>query len=297
MDLSAFIVDVKRWVLETGPSVILVIVLTLAALKVAGILSRRIFTAIAARAKDVEAQKRAETLGSVVKYVLSVVIMVVAFMMLLKELGIDIGPILAAAGIVGLAVGFGSQQLVQDVISGFFILLEDQIRVGDVVTLGDKGGIVEKVNLRMTILRDLAGNVHFIRNGQIGTVTNMTKEFSRYVFEVGVAYREDVDEVVEVIKEVDEGLRSDPEYSGDILEPIEILGLDQFADSAVVIKARTKTTPSQQWRVGREFNRRLKRAFDERNIEIPFPHLTVYMGQDKAGSSPPLNVRMRGGES
>lgn len=297
MDLSTFIADVKQWVLETGPSVILVIVLTLAALKVAGILSRRIFTAIAERAKDVEAQKRAETLGSVVKYVLSVVIMVVAFMMLLKELGIEIGPILAAAGIVGLAVGFGSQQLVQDVISGFFILLEDQIRVGDVVTLGDKGGIVEKVNLRMTILRDLAGNVHFIRNGQIGTVTNMTKEFSRYVFEVGVAYREDVDEVVEVIKEVDEGLRSDPEYSGDILEPIEILGLDQFADSAVVIKARTKTTPSQQWRVGREFNRRLKKAFDERNIEIPFPHLTVYMGQDKAGSSPPLNIRMRGGES
>lgn len=297
MDLSAFIVDVKQWVFKTGPSVILVIVLTLAALKVAGILSRRVFTAIAARAKDVEAQKRADTLGSVVKYILSVVIMVVAFMMLLKELGIDIGPILAAAGIVGLAVGFGSQQLVQDVISGFFILLEDQIRVGDVVTLGDKGGIVEKVNLRMTILRDLAGNVHFIRNGQIGTVTNMTKEYSRYVFEVGVAYREDVDEVVEVIKEVDEGLRSDPEYSGDVLEPIEILGLDKFADSAVVIKARTKTTPSQQWRVGREFNRRLKRAFDERNIEIPFPHLTVYMGQDKAGSSPPLNVRMRGEES
>jgi small-conductance mechanosensitive channel len=297
MDLSAFVATAREWVLRTGPSVILVVVLTLVALKLAGVLSRRVFTAIAARAKDAEAQKRADTLGSVVKYILGVVITAVAFMMLLKELGIDIAPILAAAGIVGLAVGFGAQHLVQDVISGFFILLEDQIRVGDVVVLGDKGGIVEKVNLRMTILRDLAGNVHFIRNGQIGVVTNMTKEFSRYVFEVGVAYREDVDEVIGVIKEVDEGMRGDPEYSGVILEPIEILGLDKFADSAVVIKARTKTKPMEQWRVGREFNRRLKKAFDERNIEIPFPHRTVYMGQDKAGSSPPLNVRMKGGES
>ncbi|MEJ2323865.1 MAG: mechanosensitive ion channel family protein [Nitrospirota bacterium] len=297
MDLSAFVATAREWVLRTGPSVILVVVLTLVALKLAGVLSRRVFTAIAARAKDAEAQKRADTLGSVVKYILGVVITAVAFMMLLKELGIDIAPILAAAGIVGLAVGFGAQHLVQDVISGFFILLEDQIRVGDVVVLGDKGGIVEKVNLRMTILRDLAGNVHFIRNGQIGVVTNMTKEFSRYVFEVGVAYREDVDEVIGVIKEVDEGMRGDPEYSGVILEPIEILGLDKFADSAVVIKARTKTKPMEQWRVGREFNRRLKKAFDERNIEIPFPHHTVYMGQDKAGSSPPLNVRMKGGES
>jgi small conductance mechanosensitive channel len=297
MDLSAFMANAKEWVFMTGPSVALVVALAMAALKLAGVVSRRVFTAIAARAKDAEAQKRADTLGSVVKYILGVVIMAVAFMMLLKELGIDIGPILAAAGIVGLAVGFGAQQLVQDVISGFFILLEDQIRVGDVVVLGDKGGIVEKVNLRMTILRDLAGNVHFIRNGQIGTVTNMTKEFSRYVFEVGVAYREDVDEVMEVIREVDEGMRGDPEYSGDILEPIEILGLDKFADSAVVIKARTKTKTMQQWRVGREFNRRLKKAFDERNIEIPFPHSTVYMGQDKAGASPPLNVRMRGEES
>jgi len=222
------------------------------------------------------------------------VILIVAAMIVLKELGVEIGPILAAAGIVGLAVGFGAQSLVKDVISGFFILLEDQIRVNDVVQVAGKGGLVERINLKTTILRDLAGNVHYVPNGQIDVVTNMTKEYSRYVFDIGVAYREDVDEVMEVIKEVDEELRNDPAFKDDILEPIEVLGLDQFADSALIIKARTTTKPIKQWYVGREFNRRLKRKFDERNIEIPFPHITLYMGQDKQGQSPPLHVAMEG---
>jgi len=213
--------------------------------------------------------------------------------MILGELGVEIGPILAAAGIVGFAIGFGAQNLVQDIISGFFILLEDQIRVGDVVEIAGKGGLVEKITLRMIVLRDLAGNVHFVRNGEINIITNMTKEYSRYVFDIGVAYREDVDKVIEVIQQVDEGLRGDPEFKDDILEPIEILGLDQFANSAVIIKARTKTKPIKQWRVAREFNRRLKKKFDERNIEIPFPHVTLYMGEDKQGQATPLNVEMK----
>jgi small conductance mechanosensitive channel len=215
-------------------------------------------------------------------------------MMVLKEFGIEIGPLLAAAGIVGLAVGFGAQSLVKDVISGFFILLEDQIRVGDVVQIAGKGGLVEKINLKTTILRDLAGNVHYVPNGHIDVVTNMTKDYSRYVFDIGVAYRENVDEVIGVIKEVDEDLRNDPDYKDDILEPIDILGLDQFADSAVIIKARTTTVPVKQWRVGREFNRRLKMKFDERNIEIPFPHITLYMGQGKQGQAPPLRIVKEG---
>jgi len=152
---------------------------------------------------------------------------------------------------------------------------------------------VEKINLRMTILRDLAGNVHFVRNGEINVVTNMTKEYSRYVFDIGVAYRENVDEVIEVIKEVDEQMRNDPQFAEDILEPIEILGLDRFADSAVIIKARTTTKPIKQWAVGREFNRRLKKVFDERDIEIPFPHLTLYPGQDKSGQAPPMNLMIQ----
>jgi len=132
-----------------------------------------------------------------------------------------------------------------------------------------------------------------VPNSQIDVVTNMTKEYSRFVFDIGVAYREDVDEVIEVIKAVDEDLRQEPDYREDILEPIEVLGLDQFADSAVIIKARTTTKPIKQWRVGREFNRRLKKAFNERNIEIPFPHVTLYMGEDKKGGSPPLQVLMQ----
>ncbi|MEE4310243.1 MAG: mechanosensitive ion channel family protein [candidate division KSB1 bacterium] len=190
-------------------------------------------------------------------------------------------------------MGFGAQNLVQDVISGFFILLEDQIRVGDVVQVGGKGGLVEKINLRMTILRDLAGNVHYVRNGMIDIVTNMTKEYSRYVFDIGVAYREDVDEVIRVIKQVDEDLRNDPEFGNDIIEPMEILGLDQFADSAIIIKTRTTTKPIKQWGVAREFNRRLKKRFDEEDIEIPFPHVTLYMGKDKQDQSPPLNVDIK----
>jgi small conductance mechanosensitive channel len=286
-----YIKKIWTWALTSGIRIVLIVLLTFLALKVAAFLSNKLVSVLSHRRKDSEYQKRTETLGSVTRNTLRIIILVAAAMMVMNEIGIAIGPILAAAGIVGLAVGFGAQNLVQDVISGFFILMEDQIRVGDVIQTAGKGGLVEKVNLRMTVLRDLAGNVHFIRNGKIDIVTNMTKDFSRFVFEIGVAYREDVDEVIEVIKKVDEELRNDPAYSHDILEPIEVLGLDQFADSALIIKARTKTVPIQQWRIGREFNRRLKKKFDELNIEIPFPHRTVYMGQDKQGQAPALHVK------
>jgi small conductance mechanosensitive channel len=290
MDMNSLIDAVIPWLLTKGVKIVIILVLTFTALKIANIISEKLISLLAKRRKDSESKKRSDTMISVVQNALKVVILVVTTMMILKEIGIAIAPILAAAGIVGLAVGFGAQNLVQDVISGFFILLEDQIRVGDVVQTAGKGGLVEKVNLRITILRDLAGNVHFIRNGTIDIVTNMTKEYSRYVFDIGVAYREDVDEVIEVIKAVDKELRNDREYRQDILEPIEILGLDEFADSAIIIKARTKTAPIQQWRVGREFNRRLKKKFDELGIEIPFPHRTIYIGQDKQGQAVPLNV-------
>ncbi|MGB2989297.1 MAG: mechanosensitive ion channel family protein, partial [Candidatus Zixiibacteriota bacterium] len=156
-----------------------------------------------------------------------------------------------------------------------------------------QGGVVEKVNLKMTILRDFSGNVHYVPNGSIDLVTNMTKEYSRYVFDIGVAYREDVDEVCQVIREVDQDLRNDPDFGGDILEPIEVFGLDQFGDSALIIKARTKTKPIKQWRVAREFNRRLKKKFDQKDIEIPFPHVTLYMGQDKQGEATPMRVTVK----
>jgi len=294
MELRDWVTPLTDWLLSGGLRIGLIIILLLISLKLVSVLSRRIFAPFKKEKLEGEMQKRADTLSSLLKYILSVSIFIVALIMILGEFGIEIGPILAAAGIVGLAVGFGSQQLVQDVISGFFILLEDQIRVGDVINIAGKGGLVEKITLRTTTLRDLAGNVHFVRNGHIDIVTNMTKEFSFYVFDIGIAYRENTDEVIEVIRKVDEELRGDSNFSDDIKEPIEILGLDQFADSAVVIKARIKTKPIKQWRIGREFNRRLKMAFDEKNIEIPFPHMTVYMGQDKEGDAPPLNVEISG---
>lgn len=290
MDFNVLLQNVVQWLVSSGVQILLISILMLIALRVSRLFSGRMFTAMSKRKEDEEIQKRAETLSSVVKYVLNIVILVVALMMILGEFNVEIGPIIAAAGVLGLAIGFGAQSLVKDVISGFFILLEDQVRVGDVVQIAGKGGLVEKVNLRMIILRDLAGNVHFVPNGETGVVTNMTKEYSRYVFEIGIAYREDVDEVIQVIKEVDEELRNDDEFSKDILEPIEVLGLDQFADSAVVIKARTTTKPIKQWRIGREFNRRLKIRFDAEDIEIPFPHVTLYPGVDKEGKAPALKV-------
>lgn len=291
MNFQEFLNQASGWLLATGIRVLVIFILMMIAVKLSGWVTNRVFASFGDE-DDPERKKRADTLSSLIRYVLVVSVFGVGLVMILGEFGIAIGPILAAAGIVGLAVGFGAQQLVQDVISGFFIILEDQIRVGDVVQIAGKGGLVEKVNLRMTIIRDLAGNVHFVRNGHIDVVTNMTKEYSRYVFDIGIAYREDVDQVIEVIRQVHAELRKDEDFGKDIIDDIEILGLDQFADSAVIIKARTTTKPIKQWRIGREFNRRLKRKFDELDIEIPFPHTTLYVGQNKDGSSPPLNINM-----
>jgi small-conductance mechanosensitive channel len=292
MDWSQLLQKAVEWLLTSGLRLVLIVVLTLVTLRVAKFISNRVF-GFSFKTTDVEFKKRVDTLSSITRHILFIAILFVAAIIILGELGVEIGPVIAAAGIVGLAVGFGAQSLVQDVISGFFILLEDQIRVGDVIQVGDKGGVVEKVTLRTVVLRDLSGNVHFIRNGQIQIVTNMTKEYGRYVFDIGVAYKEDVDHVIEVVKRVDEELRGNPDFKDDILEPIEILGLDKFADSAVIIKARIKTKPIKQWAVGREFNRLLKKRFDEEGIEIPFPHVTLYIGQDKQGNLPLLNVSMK----
>jgi len=293
MDIANIVQTIGNWFVSTGLRIILIAIVTLIVIKGVGILTDRLRVAFGRQRVDEESKKRASTLSSVIRHLLTVVILVVATITILGQLGVEIGPVLAAAGIVGLAVGFGAQNLVKDVINGFFILLEDQIRVGDVVQIAGKGGLVEKVNLKMTILRDFSANVHYIPNGNIDVVTNMTKDYSRYVFDIGVAYREDVDEVMKVIREVDEEIRKDSSISDDILEPLEIFGLDQFADSAIIIKARYKTKAIKQWGVAREFNLRLKKKFDERDIEIPFPHVTLYMGQGKQGEAAPMQVLMK----
>ncbi len=298
VNITGYAASAVSWIAAHGSRIAVILVLMYIGIKLSAGVASRLFAFLGRRkTMDDEYRKRADTLSAVIGYLISTTIITVAALMILSELKIEIGPVLAAAGVLGVAVGFGAQHLVQDVISGFFILLDDEIRVGDVVEIAGKGGLVERLNLRMVVLRDLAGNVHYVRNGKIDIVTNMTKDYSRYVFDIGVAYREDVDEVVRVIRQVDQELRSDPAFASDILEPIEILGLDKFAESAVIIKARTKTRPIKQWSIGREFNRRLKKRFNEKNIEIPFPHVTLYMGQDKAGQAPALKVAMEGDAS
>lgn len=289
-DPTEFVNFALVWLGTTGVRILIVILLSGLAVKGSRLLSDKIFALLIRGQEGTELKKRADTLSSVVRWVLLSAILGITSMIVLQDLGFAIGPILAGAGVVGVAVGFGAQTLVKDVITGFFILMEDQIRVGDVVEIADKSGVVERVTLRMVTLRDLSGNVHFVRNSDISVVTNMTKDFSYYVFEVGVAYKENVDSVIEVLQQIDESMRQDPDYKNDIIEPLEILGLDKFADSAIILKARTKTLPIRQWRVGREFNRRIKNTFDKLNIEIPFPHTTVYMGADKAGQAPPLPI-------
>lgn len=234
--------------------------------------------------------QRAHTLTHIVRDVARIAIFLVGVMMILSEVGIDLKPLLAAAGLGGLAIGFGAQSLVKDLISGFFILLENSVRVGDVVEVAGVSGLVEEIELRTIRLRDLSGNVHVVPNGVIDKVKNMTKDYSYSLFNIGVAYRENVDEVMVVLHEIAEELRGDLQFKDDILEPLEMLGVDQFADSAVIIKCRIKTKPIKQWRVGREMNRRIKKTFDAKGIEIPFPHQTIYWGEPKQGTPPPVYV-------
>jgi moderate conductance mechanosensitive channel len=233
-----------------------------------------------------EAEKRARTLGKIVNSVGLVLVVGVAIMMVLSEFGINIAPIITGAGIAGLAVGFGAQNLVRDIISGFFLILEDQIRVGDVVKINGIGGSVEAINLRTTVLRDLEGIVYIFPNGEIKQVANMSKEYSYSVVSVNVAYKENVDRVMEVLKSIGTELAQDENFRPYILEPIEILGVDSLGDSQVTIKIRMKTLPLKQWAVGRELLRRIKNTFESQHIEIPFPHVAVCFDE----TSKPFNL-------
>lgn len=242
---------------------------------------------------DAEQCNRIQTLMPIIRNILFMVFVVIFTLILLSEIGINILPLLAGAGIFGIAVGFGAQTMVKDFLTGFIIIMEDLIQVGDVAKVGDRIGLVEKVTVRKVQLRDLAGIVYTVPFSEISIIENYTKEFSYYILDVGVAYREDTDEVVGLLREIDEEMREDDNFKDLILSPIEILGVDQFADSAVVIKARIKTRPIKQWDVGREFNRRMKYKFDEHGVEIPFPHQTIYFGEDKEGNAPAGQIMLQ----
>ncbi len=235
---------------------------------------------------------RVRTLLPLLRKALFVFLSIMVVMITLSELGIDIAPLLAGAGVIGLAVGFGAQKLVQDIITGVFMLVEDALSVGDVVNVAGLGGVVEDMSIRSIRLRDAAGSVHTVPFSSVSTVTNLTKDFSYYVLDISVAYRENTDEVTEICRRIVDEMRAEARFATDILEPLEVLGVDQFLESAVLVKARIKTRASRQWAVGREFNGRLKRRFDEEQIEMPYPHRTIYLGVDKHGEAPPLHIHV-----
>lgn len=220
-------------------------------------------------------RSRVSTLTGVLRALALVVLWSVVTMICLSQLGLDVRPILAGAGIVGLAVGFGAQYLVRDVIAGFFLVLEDQVRVGDVALANGTGGLVETLTFRTIGLRDLAGTVHIFPNGGVTTLANMTRGWSGYVVDVEVPFREDPDRVIAVMRRVGDELRADPAHAPLILEPIEIFGVDGFKEASLVIKARLQTAPIQQWAVGREYRRRLVQAFAAEGIESPGRTLQV----------------------
>jgi moderate conductance mechanosensitive channel len=243
-----------------------------------------------AHSASAEDKRRIETLARMFRYISTVTILLVAGMLVLSEAGISIAPILGAAGVMGIAVGFGAQSLIKDYFNGFFMLIENQIRHGDVVEVCGKSGLVEDVNLRYVRLRDFEGSVHYVPNGLITTVTNKSRGYAYALIDVSIAYRENIDEVYKIMREVARKLRLAEGFADKIQEDLDIAGVESWGDSAVVLRCRFKTVALEQWGVRREYLRRLKDEFDACGIEIPYPHLTIYAGQNKDGSAPAFRV-------
>ncbi|MGH8274494.1 MAG: mechanosensitive ion channel family protein [Gammaproteobacteria bacterium] len=239
-----------------------------------------------------EARRRADTITSLIRKLIGALYWVAVILTLLSQIGVNIGALVAGAGIAGLALSFGAQSLVKDYISGFFMVLENQIRVGDIAGLNGQYGTVEAINFRTTVLRGLDGTVYVFRNGEIIKLANMTRGWSGYIFQLHVAYKEDTDHVIEIIKRVGDGMKKDEAFGVNMIEDMEIHGVNELTDSAVVIRGRFKTTPMNQWSTGREFLARIKRAFDEEGINIAFPHRTLYFGE----TSPPFSIQRIGGD-
>lgn len=267
------------WATQTGLRIGVILLLAFLASRVVVAIIARAEQEIAAGGSpgDIERQKRAQTIGRTVSRFLSAIIWVAALLMVLRALDVDITPVLTGAGILGLAVGFGAQTLVKDVISGFFLITEDQVRVGDVAVVNGTSGAVEQINLRTTVLRDLEGTVHIFPNGEIRTLSNRSKDFAFYLLDVGIDYGDDVDKAFDLVRATAAELQQDPEFGPLVLEPIEVMGVQDFGASAVTLRFRIKTVPLSQWRVGRELRRRIKKAFDSNGIRIPVQQVEVKM--------------------
>lgn len=269
---------VLEWLVESGLRILLITTLAWLVIRVVeeviGRLERQASEGTGVEA--IENAKRVRTLGNLVQYVIGIFVTGAATLMVLRELNLDITPVLAGAGVLGLAVGFGAQSIVKDFFSGFFLILEDQVRVGDVAVVNGTSGLVESITLRKITLRDVEGTVHIFPNGNINTLANKTKDFSYAVVDASVAYEEDTDRVVDVLRSVGREFREDPQFRPATLDDLEVMGLDQLGPSAVVIRTRIKTRPQRQWEVARELRRRIKKRFDAEGIEIPYPKLSLH---------------------
>lgn len=289
---NKIITDIVNWLLYDFTYILISLVVVIVLIWLLNAISRNLEKVILKRSDalhDKEAQKRVKTLMSIGRGIMRLILWTIFALILLKRIGIEIGPIIASAGIAGIAIGFGAQELIRDFLAGFFVLLDNQIRTDDIVVINGTTGVVEKIELRTIRLRDHSGVVHIFQHGKINTLSNMTKEWSALVFEIGVAYKEDVDTVIAIMKSVGEDLEKDSRFSGNILEPISILGVEQFANSSIQLKVRIKTQTGEQWQTRREYMRRLKYAFDKKGIEIPFPHTTLYWGE----KSKPMDISLQ----
>lgn len=284
-----------EWAIHALPAVLLILVLALVLLKVLRFLCRRVEVSLMRRArrgdtKTVrEIEKHAETLLHLFRTTGKAVIGITVTLLFLAQIGVNVAPLLVVAGGAGLAIGLGAQELVRDVISGFFLLFENHVRVGDVVVVNGTSGVIEHIGLRTLTLRDEAGVVHIFQNGKINGLSNTTSAWSAVVFDVEVASKEDADKVMRVMREVGHELQEDRRYKASILEPLEVLGVESFDERALVVRARIKTQPAEQWQIGREYRRRLKRAFDAHGVEMPSPHQRISWGEP----SPPVKVHVR----
>jgi len=282
---------------KSGVNIVVIIVVALVVWELIGAGIERYLSSRDNDGNEVARGQRALTLLPLLRNIVMVSLAVLVTLSVLSELGVNIGPLIAGAGIIGLAVGFGAQTFVKDVITGFFILIEDSVAVGDLVVLGDYRGKVESISIRSIQLRDLKGDVHRIPFSEVTSTTNRSKIFSFASFDIGVAYREDVDHCMNVIREVGDEMRKDENFASMIIEDLEIMGVQSFDDSAVIIRARLKVEPGKQLGVERAFNRLIKNRFDEEGIEIPFPHRTIYFGVDGQGNAPSAHVQLHEPES
>lgn len=255
----------------------LLFIVAIAAYEAAGFVIGRAIHRLAARSEGRRRRGQLNTLGPLLIGLAHAFIGVIVVMMVLSELGVKIGPLLAGAGVVGIAVGFGAQTIVKDLLTGAFLIIEDIIAVGDVVNIAGSGGLVEKMTLRTIRLRDFDGTLHVLPYGEAQVVHNLTKSFSYYVFDLQVSYESDIDVALEIMKATGADLQADPAFAEMILEPIEVVGVDSLGESGVNLKARIKTRPLDQWNVGREYNRRIKLAFDKAGVDIPYPHMRLVM--------------------